>query len=139
MLEKNDASPEGTEAGPFSRGATPSYWIAAVQDGKWPQAQGLACNTVFGEVFNQCSAAPAQAGRTLLQALNNPASASPDGLAQLLAASYLNVVSGKTRGYLSEADLQNMAAGNFAPGASGAAWDRAKTVAYLRLTMESLA
>ena len=119
-----------------ARGATPSYWVAAALGGKWAEAHDLSCDTAFGAVFASCRAAPAHSGLTLLQALQ-AGGHQEAGLGQLLAAAYLNTLSGKTVGYATASDLRQMAAGTFKPASGGAAWDQAKTAAYLRLTMAS--
>ena len=122
---------------PYSRGAAPAYWLASATDGRWSEAKNLACDTAFGAVFPQCSASPTHGGRSLLESLQPTSAVVSEQLGQLLAAAYLNVVSGKTVGYIDQAGLQQMAAGTFVPQTGGAAWDNAKVVAFLKITMES--
>ena len=120
----------------YSRGAVPAYWLASATDGRWSEAKNLACDTAFGAVFSQCSASPTHAGRSLFDSLQPTTAGVSEQLGHLLAAAYLNVVSGKTVGYIDQAGLQQMAAGTFVPQTGGAAWDSAKVVAFLQITME---
>lgn len=119
-------------------GKTPAYWIAQAEQGVWHEAASLPCDTRFGAVFHACSAEP-QADASLLDALHGRAGGANAVLGQLVAASHLNIVSGKSAAVLSHADLQQMATGSFTPAIGGAAWDRSKIVAYLKLTMHPTA
>jgi hypothetical protein len=119
-------------------GEPPSYWIAKAEQGNWQEASGLRCDTRFGSVFHQCSAAP-HANGSLLDALHGRSGGTDAVLGQLVTAAHLNIVSGKSATVLSQADLQQMATGTFTPAIGGAAWDQPKIVAYLKLTMNSTA
>lgn len=119
-------------------GETPAYWIASAEQGVWQEAASLSCNTRFGAVFHACSAGP-QAEASLLDALQGRSGGDDALLGQLVAASHLNILSGKSAAVLRHADLQQMATGSFTPAIGGAAWDRSKIVAYLKLTMHPTA
>lgn len=121
----------GTDS-PTQLGERPEYWVALAKTGSWQFDENLPCNTRFGALFNQCTAGNEL---TILEALEGGKSSPESRLAQLVAAAHLNVLSGKSPGYLTLADVQKMASGSYVPAIGGATWNQEKIVSFLELTM----
>ena len=120
-------------------GESPAYWIAQADAGGWSEASGVACDARYGAVFHQCSAGAGQAELTLLQSLKAEHGGPQAELGQLVAAAYLNTVSGKSAAHLTLAQVHQMASGAYTPAVGGVTWDQQKVIAFLKLTMNASA